>query len=37
MGDVVDRFDVRRLATEHVDETLRSIQAWCEREGDQEG
>lgn len=30
LGDVVDRFEVRRIATEHVDETLRSVRAWCE-------
>jgi uncharacterized protein YndB with AHSA1/START domain len=30
IGDVLDRFDVRRFTTEHVDETLRAIQNWCE-------
>ena len=30
IGDVVDRFDVRRMTSEHVDETLRAIQRWCE-------
>lgn len=30
VGDVVDRFEVRRLATEHVDTTLRALQKWCE-------
>ena len=30
IGDVLDRFDVRKFTTEHVDETLRAIQKWCE-------
>jgi len=30
LGEVVDRFAVRRMATAHVDETLRSLQKWCE-------
>jgi len=30
IGDVLDRFDVRKFTTEHVDETLRAIQRWCE-------
>ncbi len=30
LGDVVDRFEVRRMAVAHVDETLRSVQKWCE-------
>ena len=30
LGDVVDRFEVRRLTTEHVDETLRAVRRWCE-------
>jgi len=30
-GDVVDRFEVRRMTTEHVDETLRSVREWCEQ------
>lgn len=30
LGDVVDRFAVRRMATLHVDDTLRSIRQWCE-------
>jgi uncharacterized protein YndB with AHSA1/START domain len=30
MGDVVDRFAVRRMAVEHVDTLLRSVQKWCE-------
>jgi uncharacterized protein YndB with AHSA1/START domain len=29
VGAVVDRFAVRRLATERVDSTLRSLQKWC--------
>ncbi len=31
VGSVVDRFSVRRMATEHVDVTLRSLQRWCEK------
>jgi hypothetical protein len=30
LGDVVDRFAVRRMATEHIDQTLRSVRRWCE-------
>lgn len=30
MGDVVDRFEVRRMTAEHVDETLRAVRSWCE-------
>lgn len=30
LGDVVDRFAVRRMASLHIDETLRSIRKWCE-------
>jgi len=30
LGDVIDRFDVRRLVTEQVAETLRGLQKWCE-------
>ena len=30
IGEIVDRFEVRRLASEHIDITLRSIQKWCE-------
>lgn len=30
VGDVVDRFEVRRITTAHVDQTLRSLQRWCE-------
>jgi len=30
VGDVVDRFEVRRLTTAHVDDTLRALQRWCE-------
>ncbi len=29
INDVVDRFDVRKLAAERIDETLRSVQQWC--------
>jgi uncharacterized protein YndB with AHSA1/START domain len=29
VDDVVDRFDVRKLAAERLDETLRSVQQWC--------
>lgn len=32
MGGELDRFDVRRLSTERVDETLELLQAWCESE-----
>ncbi len=32
MGGVVDRFDVRRMATELIDERLRSVQKWCEEQ-----
>ena len=32
IGATVDRFEVRRLATDRVDTTLRSIQKWCENE-----
>lgn len=30
VGGTLDRFDVRRLASEIVDGNLRSIQKWCE-------
>lgn len=30
VGGALDRFDVRQLAAEIVDENLRSIQTWCE-------
>jgi uncharacterized protein YndB with AHSA1/START domain len=30
MGDVVDRFSVRRMAAAHIDTTLRSLQKYCE-------
>jgi len=30
VGDTVDRFSARKLATEHVDETLRQVQAYFE-------
>ena len=29
IDDVIDRFDVRKLAAERIDETLRSVQQWC--------
>jgi uncharacterized protein YndB with AHSA1/START domain len=32
MGGGLDRFDVRRLSTERVDETLALLQTWCESE-----
>lgn len=32
MGGVVNRFDVRRMATELIDERLRSLQKWCEEQ-----
>jgi uncharacterized protein YndB with AHSA1/START domain len=32
IGEVVDRFAVRRLAAEHIDSTLRALTDWCERE-----
>jgi uncharacterized protein YndB with AHSA1/START domain len=31
MGDVVDRFGVRRLAAERIDHNLRAVQEWCQR------
>lgn len=30
MGDVVDRFGVRKLAAERIDHTLRAVQEWCQ-------
>jgi len=33
VGHVVDRFAVRRITTEHVDETLRALRRWCEASG----
>lgn len=32
VGGELDRFDVRRLSTERVDETLSRLQEWCERD-----
>jgi len=32
LGGTLDRFDVRRLASELVDDDLRSIRSWCERD-----
>jgi len=29
VGGEIDRFDVREMATNHVDLTLRSVQKWC--------
>lgn len=29
IDDVIDRFDVRKLAAERIDQTLRSVQQWC--------
>jgi len=31
IGAVVDRFEVRKLASERIDTTLRSISRWCEK------
>jgi uncharacterized protein YndB with AHSA1/START domain len=31
LGEVVDRFEVRRMAVGHVDETLRALRQWCEK------
>ena len=31
IGGVIDRFEVRRMTVAHIDTTLKSIQAWCER------
>ena len=31
VGGVIDRFDVRKMASERVDERLRVLRAWCER------
>lgn len=33
VGGAIDRFDLRRLATEIVDGNLRAIQKWCENHG----
>ena len=30
IGAIIDRFSVRRIASERIDATLRSIQSWCE-------
>ena len=30
VGGVIDRFDVRKMASERVDERLRQLRAWCE-------
>lgn len=30
IGETVDRFEVRRMAAEHIDTTLRALQKWCE-------
>lgn len=30
MGEVIDRFEVRKMAAEHIDSTLRWLQKWCE-------
>jgi len=30
VGGTVDRFDVRRLAAEYVDDKLRALRQWCE-------
>lgn len=31
VGGVIDRFDVRKMASERVDERLRELQKWCEQ------
>ncbi|MGI9590669.1 MAG: SRPBCC family protein [Myxococcota bacterium] len=31
LGGELDRFDVRRLATERIDASLEQLQAWCEK------
>jgi uncharacterized protein YndB with AHSA1/START domain len=31
LGGALDRFDVRRFASELVDESLRALQKWCEQ------
>ena len=33
VGGLVDRFDIRRIATEYVDTRLRSLKEWLEGEG----
>lgn len=30
LGESIDRFDVRQMSTERVDEALRAVQTWCE-------
>ena len=30
IGETVDRFEVRRMASEHIDTTLGALQKWCE-------
>jgi len=32
LGATIDRFEMRRLATERVDEMMRGIQRWCEKD-----
>jgi hypothetical protein len=32
VGGALDRFDLRRLASEIVDDNLRALQRWCELE-----
>ena len=32
VGGLVDRFSVRRVATDFVDSRLRSIRSWCEEQ-----
>jgi uncharacterized protein YndB with AHSA1/START domain len=34
MGAVIDRFRVRKLAAERIDETLRSVKLWCQKNPD---
>jgi uncharacterized protein YndB with AHSA1/START domain len=31
-GETIDRFDVRRMATELIDSRLRSVQKWCQEQ-----
>jgi uncharacterized protein YndB with AHSA1/START domain len=34
IGEVIDRFGVRKLAAERIDETLRSVKLWCQKNPD---
>jgi len=33
LGATADRFEVRKLVSERIDETLRAVQRWCEQGG----